>query len=67
MASYELLYRALARPSAPPPADLLSAVEALPAPGTLPSPWETWALFALVRHRRRQLWVGEVITYRLSK
>jgi hypothetical protein len=49
-----------------PPADLLGAVRALPAAGELPFPWEVWALIGLVRHRRRQVWVGEVVTTRLS-
>jgi hypothetical protein len=37
----------------------------LPEPGSLPSPWETWALIGLARHRRRQLWVTEIIRSRL--
>jgi hypothetical protein len=36
----------------------------LPGPGELPSPWETWTLIGLVRHRKRQLWVAEVIRTR---
>jgi hypothetical protein len=60
------LYLALDHADAPPPADLLAAVEASPAVGELPSPWETWALVCLVRHRRRQVWVGEVITTRVG-
>src|SRR5262245_28750961 len=32
----------------------------------LPTPWETWALIGLVRHRQRQLWVGEIVTTRLG-
>jgi hypothetical protein len=55
------LFRALGRASVP-PADLAAAVHALPAVGELLSPWETWTLFGLVRHRQRQLWVGEVVT-----
>jgi hypothetical protein len=44
----------------------LAAWESLPAPGRLPPPWLTWTLIALVRHRRRQLRVGEVVRDRLD-
>jgi hypothetical protein len=37
----------------------------LPEPGALPSPWETWTLIGLVRHRARQLWVADIIRNRL--
>src|SRR5271165_3139160 len=47
------------------PADLESALRSLPEPGALPSPWETWTLIGLVRHRNRQLWVADVISNRL--
>jgi hypothetical protein len=66
VAAFDLLCRALHQGPFPPPADLHAAIEALPAAGALPSPWETWTLIGLVRHRRRQLWVGEVITTRLN-
>lgn len=59
------LLDALEQVEAGPPADLTAFLHARPAPGVLPSPWETWALFGLVRHRERQLWVGEVIRTRL--
>jgi hypothetical protein len=49
----------------PEPADLLSALRGLPDPGALPSPWETWTLIGLVRHRERQLWVADIIRTRL--
>src|SRR5262249_52190573 len=39
---------------------------ALPEAGRLPLPWTTWTLIGLVRHRRRQLWVAEVVTDRLG-
>jgi hypothetical protein len=42
-------------------------VRALPAAGALPPPWESWALIGLVRHRQRQLWVGEVVTTRRDR
>jgi hypothetical protein len=61
-----MLYRALGQAGEALPGDLTGAVRLLPAVGEMPSPWETWALVGLVRHRRRQLWVGEVITTRLS-
>jgi hypothetical protein len=32
----------------------------------LPSPWTTWTLIGLVRHRQRQRWVGQVVTERLG-
>jgi hypothetical protein len=66
MASFDLLYRAFDRAGAAAPGDLRAAVGKLPAAGALPSPWETWALIGLVRHRRRQLWVGEVVSTRLD-
>jgi hypothetical protein len=37
----------------------------LPEPGALPSPWETWTLFGLARHRGRQLWVADLVRTRL--
>src|SRR4051812_29391440 len=66
MSPYDLLLRAFGEAHRPPPADLPAAVRALPAAGELPPPWETWALIGLVRHRHRQLWVGEVVTTRLN-
>jgi hypothetical protein len=54
---------ALARESGP--ADIASSLRGLPDPGALPSPWETWTLIGLVRHRERQLWVAEIIRMRL--
>src|SRR5262245_56073662 len=59
------LLTALARAGEPEPADLDSALRGLPEPGALPSPWETWTLIGLVRHRDRQLWVADVIRNRL--
>src|SRR5262249_40161076 len=38
------------------PRDLAAFLEGLAGPGALPSPWETWTLIGLVRHRERQLW-----------
>jgi hypothetical protein len=43
------------------PADLPSCLEGLPDAGALPSPWETWTLIGLVRHRERQYWVQDII------
>src|SRR5262245_1346713 len=60
------LIRALGRVREPLPADLATALAALPAVEDLPSPWETWTLIGLMRHRERQLWVGDVVTSRLQ-
>jgi hypothetical protein len=59
------LLDALERSRHPEPADLLSAIRGLPLPGALPSPWETWTLIGLVRHRERQFWVADIIRNRL--
>jgi hypothetical protein len=49
-----------------PPGDLATALRALPVVGQPPSPWMTWTLIGLVRHRRRQLWVAGVVVARLG-
>src|SRR5262245_40955661 len=59
------LLDAFERARHPAPADLLSAIRGLPDPGALPSPWETWTLIGLVRHRERQLWVETIVRSRL--
>ncbi len=41
-------------------------LDRLPPPGALPPPWQTWLLVGLFRHRRRQLWVGEIVAHRLG-
>ena len=64
-ARFHALLAAFARVDKPEPADLASALRGLPAPGKLPSPWETWTLIGLVRHRERQLWVADIIRTRL--
>ncbi|MHB1559052.1 MAG: DUF6896 domain-containing protein [Isosphaeraceae bacterium] len=66
MPEFGPLWSALRRAALDPPDDLAAAVRALPAAGELPSPWLTWTLIGLVRHRRRQLWVAEVVTGRLG-
>lgn len=43
-----------------------SGWERLPSPGASPSPWLTWTLIALLRHRQRQLWVGQIMRERLD-
>jgi hypothetical protein len=48
-----------------PPQDVPRALCRLPAVGRLPGPWDTWTLIGLVRHRRRQLEVGEIVNTRL--
>src|ERR1043166_7868663 len=47
------------------PAALESALRSLPEPGSFPSPWETWTLIGLVRHRQRQIWVADIIRNQL--
>src|ERR1700746_1527380 len=47
------------------PRDLAALLQNLPGPRALPSPWQTWALIGLVRHRERQLWVADIIRNRL--
>lgn len=64
-ARFVLLIDAFRRAEAGVPADLTLSLEALPEVGTLPSPWETWALIGLVRHRERQAWVADIIRTRL--
>jgi hypothetical protein len=59
------LVTAFARAQESQPSDLEAALRTLPEPGTLPSPWETWTLIGLVRHRERQLWVADIIRNRL--
>lgn len=49
-----------------PPDDLQAFLASRPQPGELPSPWDTWALVGLVRHRRRQYWVLDLIHNRLG-
>ena len=66
MTPWKLLWRALDEAKRPPPGDLAAALGSLPEVGRLPSPWATWTLIGLVRHRRRQLWVAEVVADRLG-
>ena len=47
------------------PDGIASCLQSLPVPGMLPSPWETWALIGLVRHRARQFWVADIVRRRL--
>ncbi|TMQ33381.1 MAG: hypothetical protein E6K70_13390 [Planctomycetota bacterium] len=49
----------------PEPADLVSCLRGMPELGLLPSPWDTWTLIGLTRHRERQFWVAEIIRNRL--
>jgi hypothetical protein len=48
------------------PADLPKSLHRLPDAGDLPTPWETWTLIGLVRHRKRQYWVRNIINTHLS-
>jgi hypothetical protein len=47
------------------PDDLVEFIQNLPGAGALPTPWETWTLIGLIRHRDRQYWVREIIQNRL--
>jgi hypothetical protein len=66
MAAFTTLWQAFRQALREPPGDLATAIRALPDVGCLPSPWVTWTLIGLVRHRRRQLWVAEVVATRLG-
>lgn len=66
MARSDAYWQAIRQALAEPPGDLATAVRALPDVGRLPSPWATWTLIGLVRHRRRQLWVADVVANRLG-
>jgi hypothetical protein len=48
-----------------PPTDILEFLKTRPAVTDLPSPWDTWTLIGLVRHRKRQYWVLDLIRTRL--
>ena len=64
-AQLDALLAAFARSEEPAPDGIASFLKGLPNPGALPSPWETWTLIGLVRHRERQLWVADIIRRRL--
>lgn len=49
-----------------PPENLNRFLSQLPHPAELPSPWATWTLIGLGRHRQRQLWVEKIIRTRLN-
>lgn len=66
MTALEPLWRALREARRDPPGELATALRALPEPDGFPPPWTTWPLIALVRHRRRQLWVADVVASRLG-
>jgi hypothetical protein len=61
MATFDHLWHGFRQAILAPYGDLMGAVHALPAVGHRPSPWTTWTLIGLVRHRRRQFWVAEVV------
>jgi len=48
------------------PKDLVGFLRSLPEPGQLPSPWNTWTLIGLTRHRQRQHWGAEIVRNRLQ-
>src|SRR5947209_12239115 len=60
-AQLDALLAAFARSEEPAPDGIASFLKGLPNPGALPSPWVTWTLIGLVRHRERQLWVADII------
>jgi hypothetical protein len=64
-AQISALLAAFTRSQEPAPGELDSALRSLPEPDALPSPWETWTLIGLVRHRERQFWVADIIRTRL--
>src|SRR5271166_1169778 len=64
-ACLDALLAAFSRAADPEPCDVVSFLQGLPDTGALPSPWETWTLIGLVRHRERQLWVADIIRTRL--
>lgn len=64
-ARFDALLTEFARAAAPEPTDLVASLQSLPEHGTLPSPWETWTLIGLSRHRERQFWVADVIRTQL--
>jgi hypothetical protein len=66
MSEFDQPWRAIQTALEGPPEDLVPAIEALPEVGGLPSPWATWTLFGLVRHRRRQLWVTGIVVGKLG-
>src|SRR5262249_42532713 len=60
------LFDALSSVPGGPPAELGVFLNDLAEVGELPSPWDTWTLVGLVRHRKRQLSVAEIIRTRLG-
>src|SRR5262245_42754394 len=64
-AQFVLLLDAFGRVSEGLPSDLTRFLRAQPEAGSLPSPWETWTLIGLLRHRERQYWVRDIVNTRL--
>jgi hypothetical protein len=65
MMRYSNLLDAFRHAWAATPDDLADALRRLPQTGEMLSPWATWTLIELARHRRRQLWGGDLILERL--
>ncbi len=61
----DALLAAFARLGESEPVDLVASLRGLPETSALPSPWNTWTLIGLIRHRERQVWVAEIIRTRL--
>ena len=59
------LLDALAKTSRTDPDDYLAVIQSLPEVGELPTPWETWTIIGMIRHRDRQYWVKQIIQDRL--
>jgi hypothetical protein len=65
-APLDRLLAALDRLREPEPENLVSSLRGLPEVAILPSPWDTWTLIGLTRHRERQWWVADIIRTRLQ-
>lgn len=65
-ARFDALLTAFGRAGEPVPTEVAAILRTLPEPGSLPSPWETWTMIGLARHRGRQLWVADIISTRLQ-
>jgi hypothetical protein len=61
MTTFQRLWRALQKAHREPPADLTTAIRALPDVGQLPPPWATWTLISLVGHRDQQQWFFSLV------
>jgi hypothetical protein len=58
---FAALFKVLSPPVMEPPTDLLQALQGLPEPFLLPSPWATWLFMTLCCYRNRQTWLETVV------